>query len=449
MRRAIAALVLAAVPAVAVAQTGPGDFARAATIRVEPGGSIFRVMLPDDVYSTVTRADLADVRVFNSAGDALPHALRAAPPPARTDAEWRTVPTFAMTEMQSGTAAKTHVRVGTDGAVIEVTGDSATRRATTAYLVDATGLEGPTSAMALSWTSTPGATFLARVSVLGSDDLDHWKTLVQSSAVAQLQHDTSTLTQNEIDLPASGPRTRYLQITWPKELAAVVLTSVRLRPRPQTASPEVRWRTLTPERADARKGISYDTSGLFPVEYVQVEFVDPAEAAVVLVQSRPSPSSEWVRRHSGLFYSASDTRGAARNPSAHISRTSDRYWRIDTTDERAWKPGREPHLQVGWHPHELVFLAQGPPPYVLAYGSGRVGPASAPVDALLARLEEGSRTSQVAVATLDQPQTTGGIDALKPAPPVRRIALWAVLFAAVGILALLALRVFRNTDPAS
>ena len=100
---------------------------------------------------------------------------------------------------------------------------------------------------------------------------------------------------------------------------------------------------------------------------------------------------------------------------------------------------------VGWYPHERVFLAPGTPPFTLAYGSARASATHAPIDVLLAKLEGDSPASQVPVATLDQPRSLGGADALRPAPPVRRFILWAILVVAVGALALLARRAFRDT----
>ena len=82
--RAVVLIALVSAPAVLFAQ-GLRDFARGVEIRTDGPGSIFRVVLPDDVYATVTRPDLSDLRVLNAAGDRVPHTLRQAPlPPATT-----------------------------------------------------------------------------------------------------------------------------------------------------------------------------------------------------------------------------------------------------------------------------------------------------------------------------------------------------------------------------
>jgi hypothetical protein len=423
------------------------DFVRGVEIRTDTGGSLYRVLLPDDVYDTSTRADLADMRVLNAAGDTVPHTLRQIPRTIGPEAEWRGVPSFPMTEAPSGVAARTHVKVGADGAVLEVTNDRSGGRATTAYLIDASGVKEPLAKIALTWEAAPGVTFLAPVSVSASADLNAWRTVVSSSAIAQLQRDTFMLTQNEIDLP--GERAKYLRVSWPRELAAVVLKAVRVRPRTEATQREIRWRTLTAERVDAAGDALYDTKAFLPVEYVDIEFADPTDAASITMRSRSDPKALWSTRYSGLFYALQSASGSIHSSYAHIDPASERYWDVQTTKEGGWKKDRAPRLKVGWHPHELFFVAQGAAPYTLTYGSARVGPANAPVAELLATLNQSGRETQVREATLGEPRTLGGADALTPAPtplPWRRIVLWAVLVVAVATLAFVAARLFRDTE---
>jgi hypothetical protein len=432
------------------AQASRMDFVRGVEIRTDAGGSLYRVLLPDDVYDTSTRADLADMRVLNAAGDAVPHTLRQIPRAIGPEAEWRSVPSFPMAEAQSGVAARTHVKVGADGAVLEVTNDRSAGRATTAYLIDASGINEPLARVGLTWEAASGVTFLAPVSVSASDDLTTWRTVVSSAAIAQLQRDTFTLTQNEISLP--GERARYFRVSWPRELAGVTLKAVRVQPRTEASQREIRWRAVTAERVDPKGHALYDTKAFLPVEYVDIEFADPTDAASITIRSRSEPAAPWATRHSGLFYALQGPSGSIHSSYAHIDAASERYWDVETTKEGGWKPNRAPRLKVGWHPHELFFVAQGAAPYTLAYGSARVGPANAPVDELLATLDQRGRETQVRLATVGESRTLGGAEALKPAPtplPWKRIVLWGVLIAAVAALAVLASRLFRETRPAA
>jgi hypothetical protein len=442
-------VIFALQPVLVVAQASPTDFARGADVRAD-AGSIVRLLLPDDVHLTVTRADLGDVRVLNAAGDVVPHTLRPAPQPAATNAEWRAVPSFPMSDVPTGAPGRTQVKVDSSGAVVEVITDPA-RQAATAHLVDVSAIGDPLSRLALSWNAPAGFTFLARVNVQGSNDLNRWHTLVGSAAIARLHRDAFTLTQNEIELPESGERSRYLRISWPKELAPVTLTSVRVRPRATAGQPEIRWQTLTADGADSSGAVVFDAQGLFPVEYLDLDFADAADAVSVTVRSRASPSSSWEVRHSGVFYSLREADSAVRGAPARIARTTERHWSLERTGGEPWPVPRAPRLKVGWHPTELLFVAQGPPPYTLVYGSARAAAADAPLDALLESLDEAERARQVRVGTLEPARDLGGAAALTPAPPVRRTILWTILSAAVALLAWFAIRTFRDAntpDPA-
>jgi hypothetical protein len=433
------------VPILVFAQGARSEFARGAEIQTGEG-SIFRVLLPDDVYQTVTRPDLGDLRVLNADGEAVPHMLRRAPQPAAADADWVAVPGFLMRDAQTGRSSRTQVRIDASGAVLEVRGGAAAA-GSAAYLIDVSAINEPLSRLALTWNAAPDVTFLAHVQVDGSSDLNTWRPLV-GSAVAQLQRDGLTLVQNEIELPATAGRPRYLRITWPPELSAVTLATVRVRPRSVAPEPQIRWRTLTGGAGERAGEILFDARAMFPVEYLDLEFVDAADAVDVAVLSRSDPGGNWIVRHTGLFYAFRDT--GVRSTPAWIPADTDRYWSIRTSAGRSG--GREggspveraPRLRIGWHPHELLFVAKGAAPYLLAYGSARVPVADAPMDALLARLTEAGRASQVREASAGTPRDLGGAAALTPARDTKRLVLWFVLGLSVTLLALVALRTFRE-----
>jgi len=447
MRRVFLAVTTLCVPIAVVAQASRMDFVRGVEIRTDAGGSVYSVLLPDDVYDTSTRADLADMRVLNAAGETVPYTFRTVPRGPSQESEWQTVPSFPMTET-STRQARTQVRVGADGAVLAVTNAAAPGRVTSAYLIDASRVKTTIARVALDWDASSGVTFLAPVTVSVSDDLNAWRTLVPSAAIAQLQRETYTLTQNQIALPLGDTRVKYFKITWPKDLAAVTLKSVRVQQRPTDAALDIRWRTLAADRVEPASTAHYDTHAVLPVAYVDLEFADPTDAVTATMRTKQSAESVWTTRYSGMFYALQNPNGSIRSPYARISPTADRYWTIETTREGGWKQNRAPRLKVGWHPREIVFVARGAAPYLLAYGSARVGAANAPVDELLANLDQNARETQVRPATLGEPRPLGGADALKPAPtplPWKQIVLWAVLVVAVATLALVASRLFSET----
>jgi hypothetical protein len=53
----------------------PADFAFGVPLETSGPQALFQVELPPAVYEGVVRADLADLRVFNAAGEPVPHAF--------------------------------------------------------------------------------------------------------------------------------------------------------------------------------------------------------------------------------------------------------------------------------------------------------------------------------------------------------------------------------------
>ncbi len=54
----------------------PTDFAYGAAIDADGSEALYEVVVPAALYEGVVRADLGDVRVFNGAGEVVPHAWR-------------------------------------------------------------------------------------------------------------------------------------------------------------------------------------------------------------------------------------------------------------------------------------------------------------------------------------------------------------------------------------
>jgi len=73
MNPLIAALLL--VPALAGAEQ-PRDFAYGIPLRTSGQDALQQLEVPRAVYEGVVRADLGDLRVFNAAGEVVPHAFR-------------------------------------------------------------------------------------------------------------------------------------------------------------------------------------------------------------------------------------------------------------------------------------------------------------------------------------------------------------------------------------
>lgn len=444
-------LVLAAAIAVAgeaaSGQNAATDFAKGARIQLTGRGPVVRVVLPEAVYTTVTRPDLADIRVFNRAGEAVPHALRHAPAPQATTQTLVGVPFFPLRETAPDENLLTQVAVGPGGAIVEVRGGSTASEATVGYLLDLTSVKVPVDRLSLDWETPDGTRFLARVDVDESGDLTLWRPVARGAAIAHLEYGDRNLTQADIELSSSvlaAGAARYLRISWPRELAEVRLTATRLRPRSGTPAPEVTWTSRTGMVAGATGAAEYDTAGRLPVEYLDIEFPDPADVASVIVRSRPEAGTAWRRVHDGAFFTVQREGIRVHNPPVNVALNTDRFWQLETSRPGGWPMARAPTLRLGWHAHELLFVPKGEPPFMLAFGSARAENAAAPIEALLAGLGTPDQVARPEAATLGEIRDVAGSAVLTPPRSMRVFVLWATLVAAVLALAALVMRAARE-----
>ena len=442
MKRVIVAIATAVLVATVQAQTGLQDYARGIEIDTPESGAIFRVTLPRDVYATVTRPTLDDLRVFNAAGTPVPITIRRVAPAEAAKETPSSVPIFPMyTEATNAAGTSAQVKLDSSGAVVEVTGRRDAGQSLSSYLVDVTSVREPLVSLSLEWEAREGASFLGHVDVQASDDLNRWRTVVSAAAIAQMRHGAYTITQREIELAPTSAR--YLRLAWPKELREVMLGRVSVRPQGNAPLVEPNWELVTPAPVPGNVGrASYDVRARLPVERIDLEFADAADAAHVSISSGADELEQLRPRHTGLFYTLREGDTRLANLPAQIPLTTDRFWTVETTRDGGWA-GRLPRLKLGWYPQELLFIGQGAGPYTLAYGSGRAGANDAPIDAVLANLDEESR-GRVRDAALGEPRDLAGATALALPRSYRREVLWALLIGAVLLLGVFAARLLRT-----
>jgi hypothetical protein len=444
---AVSALVTTLVIAGATAaagQTAPTDFARAIEVTAPGPQPIARVTLPETVYTTSVKPGLADLRVFNRAGTAVPHALRRPPQPA-PDAETAvSAPIFPLFESPRGDRQQlTQVAIGPRGAVVQLQPAPRQGAVLVAYLVDASTVEGPLARLSLQWESPASESFAAPVSVEGSYDLNSWQPLV-SATVARLLSGDQELRRGDIEL--GGRRARYLRLSWPRALENVRLMGVKVQRESAVPPPPITW-TVRSASAGPGGAAEFDTGGRIPVEQLDLELVDAvnaAEAALVTFSSRAEPDAPWQQVRREVVYAVTQGGRTLASPPLRIAPTTDRYWRVEVARAGGWAAGRVPRLKLGWYPDELLFLTQGGGPFTLAYGSARATAEAAPIEALLRGTENASLDDRVQRATLGPSRELGGATALTEPKSYRRVGLWAVLVLAVAGLAALVFRVARD-----
>jgi hypothetical protein len=451
----------------------PSDFAWGRAIESSRSDPLQTLLLDLAVYRGSVEPELADLRVWNGAGEAVPHAIRALYDETEAQGAQLEVPLFgvpagsALAERTAGDRASVRARdvaieIASDGAIVRVgpesQSDANASALPSAYLVDLSQLERPIVALDVALAPEP-AQFALALRVEASDDLVHFTPLAARAALARLDQAGHRIERSRVELPAV--QRRYLLLTSASaQSLPIALTGVRARlapvieppPRQRERITGTRDATARPERAV----FVFDLGGPVPVDRVQVDF--PVANTVVEADlfSAPSADGPWQHHFDGVLYSLERPDGALRNAELETPPIRRRYFRLAIDEKGGGLGGGAPALEVAWLPEQLVFVARGAGPFALGYGRARAPAARFDAATLIrSALPPGAdpqRDLPRATATLGPERAVGDPAVLvahrEPVAP-RTIALWAVLVASVAFVLGLSLRLLRRIGPES
>jgi hypothetical protein len=450
---------LLVLPSVAAATVQPDDFAYGRPLSLTSKGAVYRLNVPRDIYATVTRDDLGDIRIFNKAGMAVPHVLRR-PQKSKEQLEiLKALPFFPLYRQDDRTGQEglsVRIAKGLDGAVIDVQseenkGDDA--QELTGYIIDAREFEFRVDELDIAWQSEK-ATNVATVALAFSQDLTHWTTLVPQATLARMEYSGHEIRQTKIPVQAKGGG--YLRLSWPTPQNRITVEKITAIRKSKTPDPVRSWTTFQGASAEdnQKPGIQafdYDSAAHMPADRLRLGFDDQNTLVQARVYSRPHPDADWRSRQSGLIYDLRFEAETRIQNTLTFEPTPDRYWRVEIEEGTGGGLANIPIVELGWLPHELLFVARGEGPFMLAYGSVRLDEEALVNGSsdLLTGIMGSDEQTLIKEATL-MPQTLlGGPDRLipePPPPPWRQWLLWFVLVIGVGLVAWMAINLSKGMN---
>ena len=446
-------------PSVAGATLRPTDFAYGMPLSLEKGGAVCHFFVPREVYETVTRDDLGDIRVFNNAGIAVPHILRRLKERREVSKLMRPLPFFPLYSEKSRMdkdGLSVRIEKGGDGAIINVESDDTEAgkdRKLSGYIIDASKHKGRISELHMTW-QTDEENSVTTVSVEYSNDLTHWSPLVPSAALVQMKFSGHEIVRRMIPLPEK--KGKYLRLSWPAGRDGIEVKQIIAVRRIGEPERESVWTALKGKQGsdESRKGktaYEYDSAARLPSERIRLRFADKNTLVEATLLSRPEKEAEWCFRKSGVFYDLTFDQTSLVQDTVTVGQTTDRYWRLEIEEGSSGDPESIPILELGWQPHELLFVAQGEAPFMLAYGSARLGEEDLKNKAtrLLPQVLGGKNSYLLKEAVPLQRKVLGGPDLLIPKPPPvpwKEWLLWCVLVVGVLIIAKMALSLVKGMN---
>jgi len=429
----------------ALAQSA-GDFRWEAPVTVSGSDALNRLTLPFEAYRDA-RADFADLRLFNAAGEALPIAFAGEPAPVVTGPKPSPLAIFPISAEPGRdiTQGSLDVMVKSDarGTIVSVQGRSADKPAplrTAAWLVDASQLKDPMRGLVIAWDVRPG-TEVVKVDVDASDDLRTWRRIASRAPLMHLEQNGAVIEQRRVDL--SGVRARYLRIAG--EPTTLAITGVDALSE-DVVAPVVRSKRVVQGAAGAKPGeYVFDLGARVPVEMARI--VLPANTvAPFSLATREDEKQPWRTFTSATFYNLTREGTTVESQPTHVYPARMRYV-MAQLDARSPPLPAPPSLEVQWQPAQLVFVARGEGPFHLEFGNREAKPVILTVSQLIPSYESHAemklaeaKVGEVKPNAPPEPAWRAAVGETSP----RKIALWAILLVAVAVLGAMAFRLAKQ-----
>lgn len=427
----------------------PAQFAFRSAIQIHEKGAYQQLGLTLPVYQGALSPNLADLRVFNAAGEALPYAFVAQESSVETRREEQSVPIFPLRAPAGPRGEADDVAVSVrqtgDGTLVSVrksTASAGRGAQVRGLLLDASKLKG--SVRSLRLVTRTNGTPIHAYTIESSHDLQHWRMLKSDAQLVHLAHDGHRIDIDSAEWEA--PADRYLRLLWadPQRapaVSAVLLSSVesQLAAPPRLWSAEIRPGTVGDGEYD------YAWAGQMPLEMLRINLPQINSLAPLTLQ-RPVTHISRVRHREELRWSTlahsvvfrlESPQGEIRSPDIALHEPVVNRLRL-SLDRRAGTLGdKPPTLQIGFVPGQIVFLARGEGPFILAWGASGLARADLPLTTLVPS-NDGKFQLPAKVATLGPPESLRSASSDKPAaaesPSDNKWILWLVLLGGLLVL---------------
>ena len=383
MKWLLLALVCACRFAFAASERVP-EFGYSADIALEGRGAIYALELPVEVYRSMARRDLGDLRVLNGANEVVPHALMHSPASEKKPAAPLALTFFPLYGPAGRPVEGLALRVerkadGTLSAVVAPGDRRAAGRRLLGYLIDASTANAALRELRFDWPAGAEGTSVS-MRVEASDDLKSWRAIASGPLIV-LRQGELLLERRAIEFAPT--RAKYFRVAWRPADEEFKLTSVAAALVDATADTPRSWLRVT-GAAGAKPGeFVFELPGSLPVDRLRVEL--PNENTVVSVslalQERPDGPERALR--SAVIYRMDHRGEKLSSPDLEIASTAAPRW-LMRIDRRGGGLGSGlPVMHAGWLPHRLVFVARGEPPFRLAFGNPDAPPTALPVRSLV------------------------------------------------------------------
>jgi len=432
MKRFLSGLLLIFLTSLALADA-PNNYSHLMPLLPQHEGGQHRLVLPAEVYLHAEQPNLADLRLFNASRESLPFAFSSEPAEPPPKPAQQTLNWFALPDPDTrGDDVHLTVKLQPDGTLTASRERAAPMSGQAKrYLIDASQLKQPVQALEIEADDAHGA--LHHLTLDASDDLKNWRTLADHAPWLDLRSDSGQLTLKRVEFPPT--RSKYFRLSW-NDFSAP-LKQVTVETEAGNAPLQYLRQVLNiGQLKPASPDYQFEMPPSICLERLRLILPQADSIASVSFFARRTEQDSWQSITSATFYRISRYSAEITSPAHALQGFRARYWRIHLNRYSAALPATL-QLEIGWRPHQLVFLASGAAPYTLAFGNHAAKSASFPLTTLLPGYRAGDEL-KLPVAT------TGAIASRAPDDASfiekwhemewKSLLLWAILITSVALL---------------
>ncbi len=436
------------------------DFKYNANLKVTGDHPVYKLILPFDVYQGVKQSNLDDIRIFNSDGVVLPHAVRNIKTQKKVQYRYTALAIFPVRSNGKNKDGNLSIKINKNskGTIVNIDSTQTSKKddsKISMYIIDASNVKFYINSLKLDWRSDSKEKIVS-ILVEKSNDLVNWKH-VNRDTLTKLSYQGHQFNRNAISL--NGTRAKYFRLSWENTSATITINSIKALHQTVTSGqpPKRHWRNLEAVKikspAEDKNHIYFKSTidAYAPIDRVAItlpyrNMTLNTKLLRQKIQTNRNRRGKVISQHkyyqllwSGLLYKVKIKNNIISNRDIPVNLSQQRefYFKvpIGTIPDKLNKF----NVKVSWIPNKLLFLAQGSGPYTLAYGSKTAGPSRFNFETLANLIKSTHKNSIQGVAiSIDTPTKVSAYkDANRDsarADKSTRWILWAVLLIGVGFL---------------
>lgn len=424
------------------------DYAYGYPLQLDSNGPIYKLDVTKSIYESLVDENYSDIRVFNAEQNSVPYFIEHKTDQIEQNSDIFNISFFPMIidDVTSAKTASINIDTRPDGTIVNVNTNNKDDKPNNNFLLDLSQLEEKPSILSFKWDKDQ-ADFNEILSVMGSDDLATWHILTNGISLANLHFSGQRLIKNTLEL--SPHNWKYLRISWPSKVDLMLKTISGQNATVYFDKPRQRISVEPDNYDDKTNSFFYSNKGRFPIDRISVKLKPRNSILQISVASSNNKNGPWDIHHQGLVYNLEKDGKPLSSDIINIYHVNDSYWRITTQSKRNNLASFSPTLELGWLPHTLTFIAEGAPPYLIAFGNNEAIKNNSG-SAVQRLLQQQNEDNKILPARLDlNSRITFGGDAriqtrFGDSIDTKVIILWSVLILGLIILAMMAMQLYKQ-----